>query len=118
MTDSNVNLVGDVSNEINIKRLGKQQKEILRLLYRTQEYHQQVEMIKELYGEVTNSRKVSVSRSISRLREHELVYEENFAYYPGLEEWFPHRPRYAITDEGEIFVESDKRFPDIEGGGE
>lgn len=118
MSQSNVNLNGNASNEINVKRLGEQQKEILRLLYRTQQYHQQVEIIRELYGEVTNSRKVSVSRSISRLREHGLVYEENYAFYPALEAWLPHRPRYAITDEGEGFVESDARFPEIGGGGE
>lgn len=114
MTGSNVNPTGKSSNEVNIKRLGQQQKELLRFLYRNEGVRQQVAIIEELYGEVTNSRKASVSRSISKLREHDLVHEQNVVYYPNMDEWFRSRPRYGITDTGERFVEHDSRFPDIQ----
>lgn len=114
MSEPNVNLSGKSSSEVNIKRLGQQQKELLRFLYRNEGVRQQVVIIEELYGEVTNSRKVSVSRSISKLREYDLVHEQNVVYYPNLDEWYRSRPRYGITDTGESFVEHDSRFPEIQ----
>lgn len=116
MSEPNVNPSGNVSSEINIKRLGSQQKEILRLFYREGKVYQQTGIIEEIYGEVNNSKKASVSRSISKLREKDLVFEQNALYYPNMDAWCKARPHYGITDEGEAFLEADERFPDIGGG--
>lgn len=115
MSETNVNLSGNVSSEVNIKRLGSQQKEVLRLLYEEEKVYQQTEIIERLYGEVNNSRKASLSRSISKLREKDLVREQNALYHPGVEAWVNARPHYGLTELGEEFLESDARFPDIDG---
>lgn len=123
MSESNVNPRGNVSSEINVKRIGAQQKEILRFLYdHSDKVWEQVEIIEELYGDVTDSRKASVSRSISRLRDQGLAYRRqkvlitpddnplaNEPYYSR------HRPRFALTDAGMEFLEDDARFPGIGG---
>jgi methionyl-tRNA synthetase len=110
-----------MTTEVNIKRLGGQQKKILRHLYRHQDtMFKQVEIIKNLYGDVTESKQASVSRSVSKLRDYGVVYErtevlitpDDHALVD--EPYFtPHRPRYQLTDDGERFVETDGRFPDI-----
>jgi hypothetical protein len=100
--------------EITIPRLGSQQKEILRFLYGLDgEVRQQVAIIEALYDDVTDTRKASVSRSISTLREAGVMYEQNIIYYPALELWDKSRPRYGLTEDGERFLERDSRFPDI-----
>lgn len=94
----NVNFNGKVSNEVNIKRLGQQQKDILRFMYNGF-VCQQVDIIKSLHRNVTNSRKASVSRTIKQLREYNLIKEVE-----------KNRPHYTITDLGKRFVEVDDRF--------
>lgn len=120
--DSNVNSGGKVSHEINVKRLGNQQKDILRYLYENKDkVWQQVTIIEELYGEVTDSRKASVSRSIGKLRDYGLV-DSRKAYlltpddHPLITEtyWRKQRIHFFITEKGEKFLENDKRFPEIE----
>jgi|APHM01.1.fsa_nt_gi hypothetical protein len=116
MTATNTNVNSDSENtaEINVSRLGSQQKEILRFLYDLDgEVRQQVDIIEEVYGEVTDTRKASVSRSISKLREAGIMYEQNSLYYPKLEAWCRARPRYGITRAGVSFLEDDDRFPNI-----
>lgn len=114
MSDSNVNPSSHVTGEINIKRLGSQQKEILRFLYRENDRRfQQVEIIEEIHGEVTNSRKASVSRSVNTLIEHGLIDERQVVWIPEYEYWSSHRVNYAITELGESFLENDDRFPDL-----
>jgi len=123
MTDDelNVNSGGNVSHEVNVKRLGQQQKAILRHFHEHEErMFQQVEVIEALYGEVTDSRKASVSRSISQLRDHGLVFEQQRTLitpddHPLVNEPYyrRHRPRYQLTDDGRAFLESDDRFPGI-----
>ena len=117
MTDQsgpNVNPSGNVSSEVNIKRLGTQQKRILRFLYENDgKRFKQAELIREIYGEVTDSRKASVSRSVNRLMEHGVIDERKAVYSPRLEAVITHRVNYAITDAGIGFVEKDDRFPDF-----
>ena len=108
----NVNPSGKVGHEVNIKRLGTQQKRILRFLYENDERRfQQAELIREIYGEVTDSRKASVSRSVNRLMEHGVVDERKAVYVPELEAVISHRVNYQLTDAGTEFVEKDDRFP-------
>jgi len=121
-TQSNVNLDGKVSTEINVKRLGRQQKDILRFLYENRgKVFKQTKIITELYDEVTNSRKASVSRSVTKLREKGVVFRQQTALMtpedsPLISESFYYRtrPRFGITEDGEAFLESDPRFPNIE----
>jgi len=123
-TQSNVNLDANVCTEINVKRLGRQQKDILRFLYENKEtLFKQTEIITELYGEVTNSRKASVSRSVSKLREEGAVFRRQKVLItpddtPLISEpyYSRHRPRIGITEDGEAFIESDARFPSIAPG--
>lgn len=87
--------------EINVNRLGQQQKDILRFLYNGFTCKQK-EIIQTIHGEVDNSRKASVSRSMSNLIDADLVKEVDEGY--------------VITSKGEYFVENDKRFNIISGG--
>ena len=117
MSEPNVNPSGNVTNEVNIKRLGDQQKDVLRFLYENAGHrHKQVDIIETLHGEVTDSRKASRSRTVTRLIELELVDERQRVWIEEYEYWSSHRVNYAITDKGEAFLESDDRFPDIGGG--
>jgi len=101
--------------EVNVKRLGEQQKKVLRYLYENREkLYQQTEIIEELYGDVTDSRKASMSRSITMLREADLVSARQAVYVEELDGWIKHRVRFGISEEGEEFLERDKRFPDIQ----
>ena len=123
MSESNVNPGGNVGHEINIKRLGARQKDILRFLYRHRDrVFAQVDIIEELHGEVTESRQASVSRAVSRLREHGVAERRQKVLmtpdeHPMIQEPYyrRHRPRFHITDAGEEFVESDGRFPEFGG---
>jgi len=113
----NVNSGGKVSDDVNVKRLGHQQKSILRFLYQNQECrYKQVELINEIHGQVTDTRKASMSRSINRLIAANLVDERKAVYSPKLEAVIVHRVNYAITELGIIFVENDDRLPEISGG--
>ena len=120
--DPNVNVKSNVSSEVNIKRLGQQQKDILRFLYDNKDkVWQQVEIIESLYGEITDSRKASVSRSVNTLIEHGLVFERQRVLItpedsPYITEpyWSYHRPRYGITELGEEFLKNDSRFPNYD----
>ena len=101
--------------EINVKRWGEQQKKVLRYLYENREkLYQQTEIIEHLYGDVTDSRKASMSRSITLLCEADLVYARQAVYVDELDAWSKHRVRFGISEEGEEFLERDKRFPDIQ----
>ena len=84
--------------EVNIKRLGQQQKDVLRFMYNGF-VCQQKDIIQSLYGQVTNSRKASVSRTVKNLREKSLIKEID-----------KKRTHYSITEKGKYFVETDTRF--------
>lgn len=115
--DPNVNSGGNASGEVNVKRLGEQQKAILRFLYsRRGRRQKQIDFIEEHYGEVTDSTKASVSRSFNRLMEMGLVFERKAYYSPSSDALISHRVNYHLTDEGEQFLEADDRFPAIEPG--
>ena len=103
------------STEINVKRLGEQQKMVLRYLYENREkLYQQTEIIEHLYGDVTDFRKASMSRSITLLREADLVSARQAVHVGEPDGWIKHRVRFGISEEGEEFLERDKRFPDIQ----
>lgn len=100
--------------EINVKRLGQQQKDTLRFLYQNRDkVHQQVDIIESIYEEVTNSRKASMSRTVNNLMDTGLVDSRQAYYSERLEANIKQRVRYFITEEGEKFLEEDSRFPNI-----
>lgn len=112
--DPNVNSDANVPSEVNVKRLGEQQKEVLRYLYsRRGQMKKQVDVIRKLYGEVTDSRKASMSRSFSKLKEADLIFERKAHYSETFDAYVSHRVNYQLTDEGEQFLENDDRFPEI-----
>ena len=88
---------------------------VLRYLYENREkLYQQTEIIEDLYGDVTDSRKASMSRLITLLREADLVSARQAVYVEELDAWSKHRVRFGISDEGKEFLKRDKRFPDIQ----
>ena len=88
--------------EINVKRLGEQQKMVLRYLYENREkLYQQTEIIEHLYGDVTDSRKASMTRSITLLREADPVSARQAVCVGELDRWIKHRVRCGISEEGE-----------------
>ena len=98
--------------EINVKRLGEQQKKVLRYLYENREkLYQQTEIIEELYGDVTDSRKTSMSRSITMLREADLVSARQAVYVEELDGWIKHRVRFGISEEGERLLRTGQTVP-------
>lgn len=100
-------------NEINVKRLGQQQKDTLQFLYENRDkVHQQVDIIESIHGEVTNSRKVSMSRTVNNLMDSSLV--DSRKSYPSGDMRIKQRVHFFITEEGEQFLEEDSRFPNIE----
>jgi len=118
-TESNVNPNPNVPHEINIKRVGQQQKEILRWLYaRRGSVHKQVDIIESLYGEVTDSRKASVSRSISTLTDHGVTFRQTAYYSEQFDSYIRQRPHFGLTDEGKLWLVADDRFPEIDGADE
>ena len=122
--DPNVNLDGNVCTEVNVKRLGRQQKRILRWLYEHRDgAHKQVEIIDSLYGDVTDTRQASVSRTVSNLEEKGLVTRRKKVLITPEDDprvtdpyYSRHRVRFHITKIGETFVERDDRFPQILAG--
>jgi hypothetical protein len=106
----------DAPDEITVARLGQQQKELLRWLYdRRGRVHDQVDIIEALYGDVTDGKKASVSRSISKLRDAGLMRRKTAYYDEYFDAMVPQRPKFGLTNAGESFLVEDDRFPEITG---
>lgn len=106
----------DASDEITVARLGQQQKELLRWLYdRRGRVHEQVDIIEALYGDVTDAKKASVSRSISKLRDAGLMGRRTTYYSEQFDCMIPQRPKFGLTNAAESFLVEDDRFPEITG---
>ena len=104
-TSENVNLKDDLSPKLTI-RVSKQARDILLYLYKDFEHvHKQVEIIKSVYGEVTPSRKASVSRSIKVLMEAGLVESRKAFYSEMFSYWLRSRIYFFLTEVGKRFVE-------------
>ena len=106
-TSENVNSEAESTPKLTF-HLSQQLKGILRLYAKdSSRQYQQTEIIKALYGEVTPSRKSSVSRSIKTLIQNGLLKESKVHYSDRFSCWFPHRVRFFITEKGEQFVKTE-----------
>ena len=106
---TNVNSGVKSDNDINVcaKRLGRQMKAVLLWLYdRKDKVHQQTEIIKGLYGEVTGSRKASMSRTIKTLMHCGFVASRKAYWSPQFNCWIRQRIHYYLTEKGERHVQT------------
>ena len=104
-TSENVNLKDNSSPKLTI-RVSKQTRDILLYLYKDFKHvHKQVEIIKSIYGEVTPSRKASVSRSIKVLTNAKLVESCKAFHSDMFACWLRMRVHFFLTEVGERFVE-------------
>ena len=107
--NTNVNSRSQLNGDVNvcIRRLGKQMREILLFLYRDKEHvHKQVDFIREVFGEVTPSRKASVNRSFKILMDYGLVGSRKAYYSPQFNVWIRQRIRFYLTELGVEYAET------------
>lgn len=106
---ANVNSEAQKNSDINvcIGRLGKQMREILLYLYRDKEHvHKQVDFIREVFGEISPSRKSSVNRSFKILTDYGLVGSRKAYYSDQFNCWIRQRVCFYLTELGEEYAET------------
>lgn len=104
-TSENVNLKDNLPPKLTIK-VSKQIRDILLYLYKDFEHvHKQVEIIKSVYGEVTPSRKASMSRSVKVLMKAGLVESRKAFYSDMFSCWLRSRIYFFLTEVGKRLVE-------------
>lgn len=82
-------------------------KSVLIFLYNNREIvFTQAEIIASLHGEVTPSRKASMSRTIKILREKDLVSSRKAYYSEQFNSWIVQRIKFYITKKGEYLVKT------------
>lgn len=87
--------------------MGSEMKRILEFLYDNRKYvYQQTKIIEALYGEIPNSKKALVSRSVKLLMKAGLVDSRKAYYSEQFSCWIKQRVHYFITPKGEKYVES------------